>query len=275
MAGDPAGKNDLTLFSVDGVGIHVEGTGPETIVMVHGWPDTHRLWDAQVAALKDRYRCVRFTLPGFDRAHERRARTLDQLSDFLRRVCEQAAPGQKVTLLLHDWGCPIGYQFYLRHPALVARIIGVDIGDPRSLRAVLTLRVALMILAYQLWLAIAWRLGGRMGDHMTRFMAARLRHPAGPEHVHSGMTYPYFMTWFGGADGWRRHMRPFFPEVPMLYVYARRKPFMFHAPHWVAKLAAVPGNAVVEFDTNHWVMQQDSARFNQVVGEWLAATKAA
>ena len=34
--------------------------------MIHGWPDTHRLWDRQVAALQDRYRCVRFALPGFD-----------------------------------------------------------------------------------------------------------------------------------------------------------------------------------------------------------------
>ena len=39
--------------------------------MVHGWPDTYRLWDGQVEALKDRYRCVRFTLPGFDAAQPR------------------------------------------------------------------------------------------------------------------------------------------------------------------------------------------------------------
>ena len=43
----------------------VEGAGERAIVMVHGWPDTHRLWDGQVAALKNRYLCVRFTLPGF------------------------------------------------------------------------------------------------------------------------------------------------------------------------------------------------------------------
>jgi cis-3-alkyl-4-acyloxetan-2-one decarboxylase len=261
-------------MQIDGVEIHVEGAGPGTIVMVHGWPDTHRLWDGQVAALRDRYRCVRFTLPGFDRAHGRRALTLDELSDFIRRVCEQAAPGEKVTLLLHDWGCPIGYQFYLRNPRLVARIIGVDIGDPRSLRRDLTLRVALMILAYQVWLAAAWKLGGRIGDWMNRFMAARLRHPFSPDELHSGMAYPYYMTWFGGARSWRGNMRPFFPEVPMLYIYAKRKPFMFHAAGWLEKLAARPGNAVAGFDTGHWVMQQQPERFNAVVGEWLRATPA-
>ena len=53
-------------FEIDGIAVHAEGDGADTIVMVHGWPDTYRLWDAQVDAFKAQYRCVRFTLPGFD-----------------------------------------------------------------------------------------------------------------------------------------------------------------------------------------------------------------
>lgn len=59
------------LVSVADVDVHVEGEGAETIIMVHGWPDTYRVWDAQVQGLKSRYRCVRFTLPGFDAAKAR------------------------------------------------------------------------------------------------------------------------------------------------------------------------------------------------------------
>src|SRR6478735_2879020 len=51
------GPNTLSARS----DLHIEGTGPETIVMIHGWPDTYRLWDKQVEHLKDRYRCIRFT----------------------------------------------------------------------------------------------------------------------------------------------------------------------------------------------------------------------
>ena len=51
---------------IDGIDVRAEGQGPRTVVMVHGWPDTYRVWDAQVAALQGQYRCVRFTLPGFD-----------------------------------------------------------------------------------------------------------------------------------------------------------------------------------------------------------------
>ena len=257
-------------MQIDGVDIHIEGAGPETIVMVHGWPDTLRLWDGQVAALKERYRCVRFTLPGFDRAHERRPRSLPELVDFLRRVVEQVSPGQPVTLMLHDWGCVFGYQFYLRHPDLVKRIVGVDIGDSQSLRREATIGTLLAVLAYQWWLALAWKLGGERGDRMTRWMAAKLRCPAHPALIHSGMTYPYWVFWFHPAADFRGAVRPFDPQVPFLYIYATRKPFMFHAQSWLARMQARPGNRVEGFDTNHWVMQQDPARFNQVVGEWLA-----
>ncbi len=54
------------VITTQGIDIHLDGTGPSTVLMLHGWPDTHRLWDATVAALQDRHRCVRFTLPGFD-----------------------------------------------------------------------------------------------------------------------------------------------------------------------------------------------------------------
>ena len=54
-----------TVQPIDGVDVHIDGSGVGTLVMVHGWPDTYRLWDEQVAFLQARHRCVRFTLPGF------------------------------------------------------------------------------------------------------------------------------------------------------------------------------------------------------------------
>jgi len=159
------------LVTVADVDVHVEGDGAETIFMVHGWPDTYRLWDAQVQALKSHYRCVRFTLPGFDAAKARRAYSLDEMIGFLKTLIEQICPGQKVILMLHDWGCFFGYQFYMRNPQMVSKIIGVDVGDPASMQRVLTVRERMLVLAYQVWLALAWVVGGRIGDWMTRAMA--------------------------------------------------------------------------------------------------------
>ena len=36
----------------------ISGSGPETLLMVHGWPDTFRLWHAQVAHFAPRWLCV-------------------------------------------------------------------------------------------------------------------------------------------------------------------------------------------------------------------------
>ena len=260
----------MTAAAIDGVEIHVEGQGAETIVMVHGWPDTYRLWDAQVAFLRDRYRCVRFTLPGFDIAKPRQAFSLDQMADFIRRVIESTSGGRKVTLLLHDWGCLFGYQFYARYPELVARIVGVDIGDTRKLKESLSARGKLYITAYQWWLALAWRIGGRLGDRMALRMKRWMRSPSDERYIGSCMGYPYFRTWFGGSDSYRPQFRRFKPACPVLFIYAKRKPLMFHTSEWLDELRTRRENRVVAFDTGHWIMLQQPGRFNEVVSDWLA-----
>ena len=260
------------IVEVAGVDVHVEGDGPETILMVHGWPDTYRLWDGQVEALKDRYRCARFTLPGFDAGKPHRAYSLPELVDFLRQVAERVSPGRKAILLLHDWGCVFGYQFYLRHPEKVDRIIGIDVGDARSLRGAMTSREKFIALAYQAWLALAWKIGGAAGTWMTRTMARRARCPSSEAPVTWRMGYPYYLLWFGARSAFRGEVRPFMPACPMLFIYGRRKPIRFHAESWADALAARPGNEVVGFDTGHWVMSNSPQRFNEVVCAWLAAT---
>ena len=103
------------VIVVDDIDVYIEGgvEGSETIIMIHGWPDTHRLWDAQVEELKSRYRCVRFTLPGFDIGKPRRSYSLDATMRILLHIVAAVNQKQKVTLMLHDWGCVFGYEFYL------------------------------------------------------------------------------------------------------------------------------------------------------------------
>jgi len=253
---------------VDGAEVVVEGAGPKALVMVHGWPDTHRLWDAQVEALKERYRCVRFTLPGFEPGAPKRAHPLAELIETLRRVVEQACPGERVTLLLHDWGCFFGYQFAMRHPELVERVIGVDIGDAgsRQNRAELGLRGKLMVVGYQVWLALAWLIGGRAGDAMARAMARAMRCPTDPRTIHSRMGYAYAMRWLGVAGG-LGGLKAFRPHCPMLYLYGARKPVMFHSAAWAKGVEARA------FPTGHWIMVERPREFNAVLLAWLAATE--
>ena len=272
----------ITSPTVDGIAIHIDGGGPQSIVMIHGWPDTHRLWDATVQVLKATHRCIRFTLPGYDIAQPRRPQSVAQLVEFFRRVVEQNCPGQRVTLLLHDWGAAFGYQFAMAHPQLVARVIGVDVGDAKSAQHMKSLdfKAKLGIAGYQLWLMLAWRVGAgkagaigvSLGDRMTRWMAGALRCTADPRLIGCAMNYPYDMAWTGSHGGLK--LKPLALDCPMLFIYGQRKPFMFHSQAWAAALAAQPGCKVVGLRTGHWVMVGDPAGFHAALRDWLDAPAA-
>ena len=69
-----------------------------------------------------------------------------------------------------------------------------------------------------------------------------------------------------------RGLRPYDPQCPMLFLYGKVKPFMFHSRPWLERLGAHPTNRVVAFDTAHWIMVQDPLRFNDVLLGWLDTT---
>jgi pimeloyl-ACP methyl ester carboxylesterase len=261
---------------IDGIDVLVEGAGEQSIVMLHGWPDTYRVWDAQVAAFQSKYRCVRFTLPGFDIDKPRRAYSLDETMDIFANIIQKTCPGQKVILLVHDWGAVFGYQFCMRHPELVSRLIGVDIGDASSAEFLESLptKAKLMVAGYQGWLSLAWRVGGRVGDAMTTSIARAMKCRSEPRYISSAMNYPYFIK-RTGAYGSYQEALPVSPACPMLFIYGTKKPFMFHSPQWLRQLASQPGSKVLGMATDHWPMRSAADEFNQEVLGFLSATATA
>ncbi|WP_291013730.1 alpha/beta hydrolase [Hydrogenophaga sp.] len=264
------------VLEVQGLTVRVEGSGAP-VVMLHGWPDSPTLWDTSVAALRDGYRCVRFPLPGFDLSKPPRPVSVDEMCELIGAVVDAVSPQEPVTLLLHDWGCFFGYEYAARHPKRVVRVVAADIGDTNSgayLKA-LTLKEKLLIAGYQLWLAVAWVLGQRwpsLGDRMTRSMARANGCPTPPERMGWQMNYPYAMQWFksfGGLAGVARVSKVFGPQIPTLFLFGKRKPFMFHSAHWLASLGTTPGSAAYGFDAGHWMMVQRPAEFTRVVRTWL------
>jgi len=266
----------IESMEVEGLKVQMEGQGP-TLLMLHGWPDTLALWDDTVAALRDGHRCVRLTLPGFEPGAGPRPVSVIEMMRLLDAVVEAVSPQEPVTLLLHDWGCFFGYEYAARHRSRVRRVVAVDIGDTNSgayLRA-LGWREKAMIAGYQIWLALAWTLGPvwpRLADGMTRRMARWVGCRTDPARLSWTMNYPYAMQWlgrFGGLRGVARVDKVFGPEVPTLFCFGRRKPFMFHSSRWLATLATCPGSAVQGFDAGHWLMRQRPQEFHAVVRAWL------
>lgn len=269
------------MLNIQGVDVHIEGNGAETLVMLHGWPDTLALWNGTVHALRDTHQCVRFTLPAFDAQAPVSPKSLLEMVAFIHEVVEQVSPQQPITLVLHDWGCVFGYEYAAMHPERVRRMVAVDVGDhnSRELNASLNAKAKWAVFVYQIWLAIAWQiasifgaLGQPVANWMTRYMAKTLRCPSPFNDMHVGMNVPYSMKWIGTLEGFGLacNALKILPTArPMLYIYGKRKPFMFHSARWLEKIASYPGSRVEGLDTGHWVMSSKPEQFNALLKAWL------
>ena len=107
--------------STDGVRIAVyeEGNreGP-TVVLVHGFPDSHVLWDGVVPLLAERFRVIRYDNRGVGMSSAPKpvsAYTMARFADDFAAVIGELSPGGPVHVLAHDWGS-VGIWEYLTRP---------------------------------------------------------------------------------------------------------------------------------------------------------------
>nr|WP_280484712.1 SDR family oxidoreductase [Nocardia cyriacigeorgica] len=79
----------------------------ETVVLVHGWPDTHHLWDKVVPLLARRFHVVSYDTRGHGES-TRTQRTadyrLEELASDFFAVVDAVSPDRPVHVLAHDWG---------------------------------------------------------------------------------------------------------------------------------------------------------------------------
>jgi NAD(P)-dependent dehydrogenase (short-subunit alcohol dehydrogenase family)/pimeloyl-ACP methyl ester carboxylesterase len=113
--------------SADGVRIaaYEEGNpeGP-TVVLVHGFPDSHVLWDGVVPLLAERFRVVRYDNRGVGLSSTPKkvsAYTMARFADDLDAVIGELSPGGPVHVLAHDWGS-VGVWEYLTRPGAGDRV---------------------------------------------------------------------------------------------------------------------------------------------------------
>lgn len=81
--------------------------GKPVLLLVHGYPDTHRVWDVVSQELAADFRVVRYDVRGAGRSGSPAGLDgyrLAQLADDLFAVADAVSPGQPVHLAGHDWG---------------------------------------------------------------------------------------------------------------------------------------------------------------------------
>ena len=261
----------VKTINVASTEVCIEGTGQQTIVMLHGWPDTQESWRKQIDAFKSDYVCVSFTMPGFA-SNDHSDYSVDAVVERLKDIVDAVSPNDKVILLTHDWGCVFGYEYAMRYSDRVEQMIGMDVGDAfsKAMKSSLSLTQKLMVFAYQFTLAISFVLGKTLGTPLAKGVAAGLQAKSNRANIHAGMSMPYAMRWFG-ANGGMNNMLPMEPAFPFFYVYATKKPMMFHSPQWLERILERPENKVQAFECGHWIMmdEREAEGFNLAVLGWL------
>jgi haloalkane dehalogenase len=115
---------DLRLAHID------EGKGP-AVVFIHGEPTWSFLWRKVIPPIRDAgYRCIAPDLPGFGRSdkpvdlgwytYDRHTASVLALVDDLDL--------RDATVVVHDWGGPIGLRVAVERPERFARIVVLDTG---------------------------------------------------------------------------------------------------------------------------------------------------
>ena len=129
----------MSEFVVDGevrlVG-DVRGEGP-TLLLLHGWPDTRRLWNDVVEDfVAAGYRVATVDLRGCgesDKPDVTEAYAMHHLVEDVAAVIEHL--GGPVTLVGHDWGAALAWAVATFRPDLVEALVVLSVGHPSAFRA--------------------------------------------------------------------------------------------------------------------------------------------
>lgn len=104
-----------------------EGDGPETLLLLHGEPTWGYLFRHQIAAWSQVARVIAPDHMGFGKSATPRDRSywlqdhIDNLEAFALTLDLRG-----ITLVMHDFGGPVGMGFAARHPDRIKRIVSVN-----------------------------------------------------------------------------------------------------------------------------------------------------
>jgi NAD(P)-dependent dehydrogenase (short-subunit alcohol dehydrogenase family)/pimeloyl-ACP methyl ester carboxylesterase len=125
--------------------------GP-TVVLVHGWPDSHVVWDGVAPLLTDRFRVVRYDNRGVGKSSVPKpvsAYTMACYADDFGAVIDTVAAGEPVHVLAHDWGSA-GMWEYVSRPGASDHVASFT------------------------------SVSGPSGDHLNRYVIGSLKRPYRP-----------------------------------------------------------------------------------------------
>lgn len=196
-----ANPRDTLTVDSDGVRLAVHLSGPRDappVILVHGYPDSSRVWDRVREVLERRYRVIAYDTRGSGESDAPRAVAayrLAQLERDLSAVATAACGTRPFHLVGHDWGSIQSWEA-ATDPAMRGRILSyTSISGPcldHVFRAPFDLRQSLKswyIAFFHLPVLppLFWRLGGARLWPLWLRRTERIRAEADPHQLRNGV----------------------------------------------------------------------------------------
>ena len=122
-------RTSYGAVSVDGLSIFYREAGRRdapTLLLLHGFPSSSRMYEPLLARLADRYRLVAPDYPGFGHSDAPDAKNFAYTFDHLASVMDgfvQALGLTTYVLFMQDYGGPVGFRLALAHPGRVQALV--------------------------------------------------------------------------------------------------------------------------------------------------------
>jgi pimeloyl-ACP methyl ester carboxylesterase len=129
--------DESLMLEVNGIRMHATTTGQgPTVLLLHGFPDTHVVWRKQVGVLAAAgYRVLAPDLRGYGRSDAPASvhdYTLEKVRGDVLGLLD-ALKIDKVSLVGHDWGGLIGWQLAALAPQRIERLVALSTGHPAAI----------------------------------------------------------------------------------------------------------------------------------------------
>lgn len=120
----------------NGVNIHYVaiGKGP-LLVMIHGFPDFWYSWRHQMSGLKNDFRVIAIDQRGYNQSDQPQGVAHYAMPHLVSDVAAVIADAgaDKATIVGHDWGGAVAWQFAFAHPELTERLIVLNLPHPMGM----------------------------------------------------------------------------------------------------------------------------------------------
>jgi len=115
--------------TVDGLSLFYREAGPPdapSVLLLHGFPSSSRMWQPLIDRLANRYRLVAPDYPGFGHSDAPPADSFEYTFDHIAEIVEKftdEAGLQRYSLVVQDYGGPVGMRLAVRRPERVASVV--------------------------------------------------------------------------------------------------------------------------------------------------------